>query len=528
MADHQLSFFRQLLLPYLLFFGLLAVVVVWITTQLVFPFQSADEVIVAKTFYQQELVDLFASAVDQQHRIVTPLTQLNNDFSGQLGSADQLDIFSHQSAKRVQKDPRALQIETNLPEILSLRIDETASLYSFLENSQGRILLRTAYKITDQNWAVVSTILQDELDNWHQQHQSAEFWLYAPKNGELLYTTTREYADLSSAYQFTLIFPSVSQQLGVLMLWLPEVTFSWTQLLPLFLLILLCLPLALFFGYLFAQTLAEPFDRVLDACYQLLPLDSHYQTTTPFLVEIQLNHLRQKLQQAHHLRRLLSRYVGHNIATQILMGEQKPGGYAVWATVFFADIRDFTALTEKSDITDLFNELNDYFTILQKVIEEHGGVINKFGGDSVLALFGGPQPLRYHGLSAVRAACEVMDELAALNQHRLEQGRPPFRIGIGVNTGEMAIGNLGSSRRLEYTALGDCVNAAKRLSDLSKETPFYSIFAGEASIREMEDMQVSWQIDNLGEIYVKGKQQPITTYAVTPDESHSNSVLDFQ
>ena len=524
-THHPPSFFKKLCVPYLLFFGLLAIVIVVLIVQAVN--KDPDEVLrVTEQSYHKELLDLIIQTMEQHQY---DIDQFDPQNFLKLES-DQIDFFTRQAVQRWQKEPEYSPIETNLTSILQHNRSFFVRVpFSFLETYQDNLLLRTVYEVDEENWLIVSTLLQDDLNQWREQHPSAEFAIDAPSGVSLYITSRFEEMRQSDAYQFSAepITPSLSQYLGTLQLVLPIPHLSPIQLALPVLLTLFLLPLALFIGYEWARKVAQPLEQVIETTYQLLSLDATYQPMTPLQIEVRLNHLRQKLDQANRLRRLLSRYVGHNIATQILDGQQQLGGRAVWATVFFADIRDFTALTETSDIIDLFNELNDYFTILQKVIEEHGGVINKFGGDSVLALFGVPQPLRHHAMLAVRAACEVMDELAALNQHRLEQGRPPFRIGIGVNTGEMAIGNLGSYQRLEYTALGDCVNTAKRLSDLSKETPFYSIFAGEASIQEMSDQTVSWQIDALGEIYVKGKQLPVTTYAITPDESRSESFFDL-
>jgi adenylate cyclase len=213
---------------------------------------------------------------------------------------------------------------------------------------------------------------------------------------------------------------------------------------------------------------------------------------------------------------LLERYLGSAIAGSILDNDPLPQrSHFVEATVLFADIRDFTALAEETALSLIHEELNEYYSMIIGVIRDNGGEVNKFGGDSVLALFGAPLPLKDHAQSAVIAASNIMEELDALNTRRQSQGRPPFRVGIGVNTGEMLIGSFGSEQRLEYTVIGDCVNAAQRLSDLSKDTPFYSIFIGERTKEALYDLP-DWEIEPLGPKPVRGRQKPIVTYAVTP------------
>ena len=220
-----------------------------------------------------------------------------------------------------------------------------------------------------------------------------------------------------------------------------------------------------------------------------------------------------QLRQRRALEDLFGRYVGDNIARRILDGEVELGGQRIWATALFADIRDFSAFTQKGDLGALLDELNEYYATMQRVIDAHGGVVNKFGGDSILALFGAPVICENHAEQAVTAAMSMMDELSKLNNQRLARGVAPIRIGIGVNTGEMIVGNLGSEKRREYTALGDSVNLAKRFSDLNKETPFDTVFAGEATLSDLA-RKLPLQVDDLGPVLVKGKVEPVRVYSL--------------
>lgn len=279
-------------------------------------------------------------------------------------------------------------------------------------------------------------------------------------------------------------------------------------------------------AYRWSKRISIPLEAMADTVEQLMRYQQSGAKVSGNLSEFAheltgLSEITVQIRQLTHLRMLLTTYLGNDIALRILDGETNLGGQAIWATALFADIRDFTALTESSNIHELFEELNEYYAVIQRVITAHGGVINKFGGDSVLALFGAPTHLDGHEFSAVIAAGAIMDELAILNESRKQQGRSPFRIGIGVNTGEMMIGNLGSEQRLEYTVLGDSVNVAKRLSDLSKDTPFYSIYVGHECVEAMGQLPSSWEVDSWGEVKVKGRQQPVETYSVLPGEMFS-------
>ena len=224
-----------------------------------------------------------------------------------------------------------------------------------------------------------------------------------------------------------------------------------------------------------------------------------------------------KVNNTANMNTLLNGYLSERVSTQIMREQTTQNDVCtVYATVLFADIRAFTQMTETADNLDLFRELNAYYDVVDTAVTAFGGTINKFGGDSVLALFGATTPHPDHGAAAMNAAAAIVEGLVELNQGRMARHRAPFRIGIGVQSGEMVVGHLGSRRRREYTVLGDCVNVASRLSDMSKESPFYSIFVGDETIRCTRQIPTSLIVDKLGETDVRGRSKKITTYAVTP------------
>jgi class 3 adenylate cyclase len=189
----------------------------------------------------------------------------------------------------------------------------------------------------------------------------------------------------------------------------------------------------------------------------------------------------------------------------------------VYATVLFADIRDFTSFRRAADLSELIKELNECYAVMQQVINSYGGIFNKFGDDSLLALFGPSLSFTNHAHQAATAAIEIIDQLASLNRRRVARGSGPFRIGIGVNTGEVIVGHSGLAQGSSYTVLGESVHTAKRLSDLNKETPVYSVFVSDNTLDELP-RQSDWQVENLGEVYVMGKEEAITVYALMHNE----------
>lgn len=271
-------------------------------------------------------------------------------------------------------------------------------------------------------------------------------------------------------------------------------------------------------GYIIAASIGRPIERLIRASRRVAAGDLSVQVETTSSDEVgqltlTFNAMVNQLRQRKYVEDLFGRYVGDDIAKRILSGEVSLGGERIWATVLFADIRGFSDHSAKASLLDLIDDMNEYYSLMQLEVERHNGVINKFGGDSILALFGAPLPSPEHARDAVKAALAMMDQLAVLNGHRIARGELPIRVGIGVHTGEMVVGNLGSERRREYTVLGDSVNTAKRLSDLNKESPFRTVFISGSTLNEL-GISRDWQVDDLGTVRVKGKLEQVPVYAI--------------
>ncbi|HMA34877.1 MAG TPA: adenylate/guanylate cyclase domain-containing protein [Chloroflexia bacterium] len=176
------------------------------------------------------------------------------------------------------------------------------------------------------------------------------------------------------------------------------------------------------------------------------------------------------LQQGELVRTLLNLYVSPEVASAIVAQGARMGGELVECTVLFSDIRGFTSLAEGLPPTELIALLNRYMGRMIPVIVAAGGIVNKFGGDSILALFGTPvNPAPDHAARAVRAALGMRAALAAFNAAEARGPRPQLRTGIGIASGPAVAGNVGDAARVEYTVIGDTVNLASRLQDLTKE-----------------------------------------------------------
>jgi adenylate cyclase len=179
-------------------------------------------------------------------------------------------------------------------------------------------------------------------------------------------------------------------------------------------------------------------------------------------------------------------------------------------TVLFSDIRGFTPISEKMLPEAVVNLLNEYLSAMVDVIFRNGGFLDKYIGDGIMAIFTAPKRRENHAQLAVRAACEMVETIDRMKEKWAEEGKQVFDIGIGINSGEMVVGNIGSDRRLDYTAVGDNVNLAARLETLNKQFGTRIIISEEtySRVRAMVDVR------DLGLTGVKGKRDEIHVYEV--------------
>ncbi|MBI4859170.1 MAG: adenylate/guanylate cyclase domain-containing protein [Candidatus Riflebacteria bacterium] len=217
------------------------------------------------------------------------------------------------------------------------------------------------------------------------------------------------------------------------------------------------------------------------------------------------------LQERDRIRSLLGKVVSSDIAEELLKSpEIRLGGEEREVTVLFSDIRDFTTLCEGRSPAVILDMLNRYLTRMNDVIESQGGVVDKFIGDAIMAIFGAPLVRPDHVDRALRAALEMVRTLAELQNELAAEGFPEIRIGIGINTDVVVAGNMGSRDRLNYTVIGDGVNLASRLESQCKtfKTPII------VSEKTLQRAGGGWDTRPLGEITVKGKSEPTRIHAL--------------
>jgi adenylate cyclase len=210
--------------------------------------------------------------------------------------------------------------------------------------------------------------------------------------------------------------------------------------------------------------------------------------------------------------KLFGRYVSRDVYTQLMAhpDSAKLGGNRREMSVLFSDIRGFTTVTERGNPEELVAQLNEYFSRMVDIVFKHEGTVDKFVGDMVMALFGAPLDDQYHAEHAVQAAIEMVKELGELNRGWAARGMVQLDIGVGINSGDMIAGNIGSSAIMSYTVIGDNVNLGSRLESLNKEYKTRIIISDATRVR----LTAQYDTRPLGDVVVKGKSKPVAIFEV--------------
>ncbi len=200
------------------------------------------------------------------------------------------------------------------------------------------------------------------------------------------------------------------------------------------------------------------------------------------------------------------------------------GGEKRNITIFFSDIRGFTAISEKLDPEDLVHLLNEYLTEMTLIITKNQGLVDKYMGDAIMAFWGAPLDQPSHAEIACSSSLEMIEKLRELQKKWKKEGIPSFDIGIGLNSGNAIVGNMGSKSRFDYTAMGDNVNIASRMEGLNKMYGTNIIIA-EHTYKIVKD---KFETRKLDAVRVKGKKKPILIYELlSGNDNLSKKQRDF-
>jgi len=268
----------------------------------------------------------------------------------------------------------------------------------------------------------------------------------------------------------------------------------------------------LFVAYLIVGFFA--FDRGYILClfYPLLLLPVLYVGNVVYMVVSEQSDKR-------FVKELFGRYISPQIAREIVnradIGELHLGGEQREVSVLFADIRNFTRISEQLPPEAVVEMLNTYLSAVTDAVVQHDGIVNKFGGDNIMAVWNAPQSQPEHALSAVQAAWEAQQKIAELQQS--DNRRLLVQFGIGINTGIALAGNIGSVGRTEYTVIGDSVNVASRICS---SAPGGEVWIGADTYNQTKDCI---EAEKLEAQRLKGKSAPIEVYRVTALRSYNPS-----
>ncbi len=221
------------------------------------------------------------------------------------------------------------------------------------------------------------------------------------------------------------------------------------------------------------------------------------------------------------LKTTMYRYMSQELAEELLKLEDAGlGGDRKNVSILFSDIRSYTALTESLEAEEVVHMLNEYFELMVEEIFIHKGTLDKFIGDAIMAVFGSPMPVEDHEWKCVQTAIAMRLRLVELNVRREREGLPPLKIGIGINSDIVISGNIGSSKRMEFTAIGDGVNLASRLEGVTKMYGCDVII----SDRTYEQCKEKVHARELDYVRVKGRNQPVAIYEVVGLKEGPNAI----
>jgi adenylate cyclase len=275
----------------------------------------------------------------------------------------------------------------------------------------------------------------------------------------------------------------------------------------------------LFAGYLvISQGLFVRKGIWLNTIYPLLTMVLVYTAVTLYRYIVEEREKRK-------IRGAFSFYVNPSVVNEVLKDPEKLklGGDKKELSVLFSDIRGFTSLAEEMEPEVLVTLLNEYLTDMTNVVFELDGLLDKYIGDAIMAVFGAPLDQKDHPLRACHTALIMLDRLAAMQQRWKAEGTPQLDIGIGINTGPMVVGNMGSERRFDYTVMGDAVNLASRLEGINKE------YGTQVVISEFT---YGWVKDDffcreLDAVRVKGRARPVKIYELLAFRSAKNRKVEI-
>jgi adenylate cyclase len=281
--------------------------------------------------------------------------------------------------------------------------------------------------------------------------------------------------------------------------------------------------LGLFFVYLASLALSRPIVKLADEAELIRQLDVTFVSTLKSHIK-EIVHMQEAFYAMKKSLQSFARYVPITLVRHLVNSGDLAhvGGESKQITFLFSDITGFTSLSENMDPQNLMTYLSEYFESMTKIILRHGGTVDKYIGDAIMAFWNAPLDDPEHAKHACECALDMNEEIAVLNQHLEAIGRPQISVRIGINTGNAVIGNVGSVERLSYTAIGDSVNVSNRIEELNKVYKT-RIIISESTYELVKSFAICRMIDH---VYLRGKVRGSCLYELLPINNHFGVWLD--
>ncbi|HEX7674225.1 MAG TPA: adenylate/guanylate cyclase domain-containing protein [Bdellovibrio sp.] len=289
--------------------------------------------------------------------------------------------------------------------------------------------------------------------------------------------------------------------------------------------------MAIFFIFLFSMTLTSPIEKLAEMIKMVskgnfdvkarAQVRSHDEVGD--LAEA-FDHMTEGLKERDKVKSLFSKFHGSSVAEDLIGKDIGVGGQNKDVVVFFSDIRGFTAFSEKRSPEEVVEMLNEYFGVMVKVINSRGGVVDKFIGDAIMAVWGAPRSSETDAHNAVQACLEMRMGLDALNEKRIARGQPAINIGMGLHAGKAISGTIGSDERMEYTVIGNTVNTASRI-EASTKAFGADLLVTDSVIEKVGD---AFKTELAGAAEVKGRSEAIKMYKVRGYKAADGSYVEVK
>lgn len=272
------------------------------------------------------------------------------------------------------------------------------------------------------------------------------------------------------------------------------------------------LSVAFFISFVFGHTFSKNIEALSDIAHQIGQGNFAIRARDRIKSADEIGHLAEAfdemtegLEERDKIKTMFNKFHGTEVTDQLMNAEDLRQGQRQDVVVFFSDIRGFTEFSEGKSPEEVMSMLNEYFEVMVGIIKSYGGIVDKFVGDAIMAVWGAPQSTGDDSYKAVMACIEMRKALHTLNQSRIDRGLTPIRIGMGLHAGPALAGTLGSDERMEYTVIGDTVNTASRIESSTKSFGTDLLISEEVA-RRLEDRCL---LNFAGETEVKGKKNSL-------------------